>query len=148
MAVGEQPKFGFGAPLVGSNVVVELGNFLPTMGSGALAPYATGPASLPVYTVATGLAIGGCVGLALSAGTAPLRRIVGASTVVVAVLAAPALALVVGVVEDIYVPLPSRYAHSLLPWALLSAALLVDNPRRWVRYALLALGVVTWALAS
>jgi hypothetical protein len=147
LAVGEQPTFGFGAPLVGSNLVVELGNFLPTMGSGALAPYATGPATLPVYAAATALAIGGCVGLAMSGGTAPARRIIGASTVLVAVLAAPALAIVVGIVENNYVPLPSRYAHSLLPWALLSAALLIDNPRRWMRYSVLALGAVVWALA-
>ncbi|GAA1922857.1 hypothetical protein [Nocardioides hwasunensis] len=147
LAVGEQPKFGFGEPLKGSNLVVELGNFLPSMGGGALAPYATGVTSLPVYMVATALAIGGCVGLALSGGTAPVRRIVGASTVLVAVLAAPALAIVVGFVENNYVPLPSRYAHSLLPWALLSAALLIDRPRPWLRYVLLALGVVTWGLA-
>lgn len=147
LAVGEQPKFGFGEPLVGSNLVVELGNFLPSLGGGALAPYATGPESLPVYAVATALAIGGCVGLALSAGTAPARRIVGASTALVAVLAAPALAIVVGIVENNYVPLPSRYAHSLLPWALLSAALLIGTPRPWLRYALLGLGGVTWGLA-
>lgn len=147
LAVGEQPSFGFGAPLVGSNLVVELGNFLPTMGGGALAPYATGPVTIPVYTVAMALAIGGCVGLALSAGTEPVRRIVGASTVLVAVLAAPALAIVVGIVENNYVPLPSRYAASLLPWALLSAALLINNPRPWLRYLILALGVTTWALA-
>ena len=65
----------------------------------------------------------------------------------VAVVAAPALAIVVGVVENIYVPLPSRYAHSLLPWSLLSAALLVGRPRPWLRYTFLALGVVTWGLA-
>jgi hypothetical protein len=62
-------------------------------------------------------------------------------------VAAPALAIVVGFVEDNYVPLPSRYAHSLLPWALLSAGLLVGRPRPWVRYTLLGLGVVTWGLA-
>ena len=147
LAVGEQPKFGFGEPLVGSNLVVELGNFLPSLGGGALAPYATGPSSLPVYAVASGLAIGGCVGLALSSGIAPVRRLVGVATVLVAVLAAPALAIVVGIVEDNYVPLPSRYAHSLVPWALLSAALLLDRPRPWVRYGFLALGVATWSLA-
>lgn len=147
LAVGEQPKFGFGAPLVGSNLIVELGNFLPSMGGGALAPYATGPASLPAYAVATGLAIGGCVGLALSTGVAPVRRVVGVATVLVAVLAAPALAIVVGIVEDNYVPLPSRYAHSLLPWALLSAALLINNPRPWLRWAVLALGAATWGMA-
>lgn len=147
LAVGEQPKFGFGAPLEGKNLVVELGNFLPALGGGALAPYATGPATLPVYAVATALAIGGCVGLALTAGLPAMRRFVGVSTVVVAVVAAPALAIVVGFVENNYVPLPSRYAHSLLPWALLSAGLLVGRPRPWVRYTLLGLGVVTWSLA-
>ena len=147
LAVGEQPKFGFGAPLEGKNLVVELGNFLPALGGGALAPYATGPATLPVYAVATALAIGGCVGLALTAGLPAMRRFVGVSTVVVAVVAAPALAIVVGFVENNYVPLPSRYAHSLLPWALLSAGLLVGRPRPWVRYTLLGLGVVTWCLA-
>jgi hypothetical protein len=147
IAVGEQPKFGFGEPLAGRNLVVELGNFLPSLGGGALAPYATGPATLPVYAVATALAIGGCMGLAMSGGTAPLRRIVGASTVLVAVLAAPALAIVVGIVENNYVPLPSRYSHSLLPWALLSAALLIGRPRPWMRYAVLGLGAATWAVA-
>jgi hypothetical protein len=147
LAVGEQPKFGFGAPLEGSNLVVELGNFLPTLGGGALAPYATGPATLPVYAVATALAIGGCVGLALSAGLPTLRRFVGLSTALTAVLAAPALAIVVGIVENNYVPLPSRYAHSLLPWALLSAGLLLGRPRPWLRCTVLALGGVTWGLA-
>ena len=147
LSVGEQPSFGFGAPLKGANLIVEFGNFLPNLGGGATSPYATGPASLPVYAVVTALAIGGATGLALSKGVRAAHRVVGLSTVLVAVLAAPALAIVVGVVENNYVPLPSRYANSLLPWALLSAGLLVDTRRAWMRYGLLALGVVTWGLA-
>ena len=147
IALGPQPQFGFAVPLEGRHLVIELGNFLPTLGGGALAPFATGPASLPVYAVASALAIGGAVGLALSRGVIAEHRIVGLSTVVVAVVAAPALAIAVGVVEGNYVPLPSRYAHSLLPWALLCAALLVDTRRPWTRYVVLALGVATWGLA-
>jgi hypothetical protein len=147
LAVGPQPQFGFAVPLQGSHLVAELGNFLPTLGGGALAPYATGPVSLPVYTVTMALAVGGAVGLALSKGVVAGQRIVGVSTVVVAVLAAPALAIAVGLVEHNYVPLPSRYATSVLPWALLSAGLLFDARRPWTRYALLAAGVVTWSLA-
>lgn len=108
-------------------MVVELGNFLPQLGMGALGVYATGPASYPVYMITAGLAIGGCVGLALSKGIAVNERLVGAATVLVAVLAAPALALAVGAVEHNYVPLPTRYGASLLPWALLSAGILVDS---------------------
>ena len=147
LATGQQPSFGFGAPMQGQHLVIELGNFLPNLGGGALSPFATGPASLPVYAVATALAIGGAVGLALSKGVSTTHRLVGLSTVLVAVVAAPALALVVSVVENNYVPLPSRYANSLLPWALLSTALLMDLPRAWMRYGILALGVLTWGLA-
>ena len=60
---------------------------------------------------------------------------------------AAGIAIAVGVVEENYVPLPSRYGNSLLPWAILSAGLLVDTRHRWTRYALLALGVLTWGLA-
>jgi hypothetical protein len=147
LSVGEQPSFGFGAPLMWRNLVVEFGNFLPNLGGGATSPYATGPFSLPVHAIVTALAIGGATGLALSKGVAVQHRLVGLSTVLVAVLAAPALAVVVGIVENNYVPLPSRYASSLLPWALLSAGLLIDTRRAWMRYGVLALGVVSWSLA-
>ncbi len=147
MAVGPQPKFGFAVPLEAKHLVVELGNFLPQLGMGALGVYATGPASYPVYMITAGLAIGGCVGLALSKGIAVNERLVGAATVLVAVLAAPALALAVGAVEHNYVPLPTRYGASLLPWALLSAGILVDTKRTWMRYLILSLGVLAWAIA-
>ena len=90
----------------------------------------TGPASLPVYAVGTLLAIGGAAGLAMSKGVAGLQRIVGTSTVIVAILAAPALAIAIGVMEEVYIPIPNRYGTSLLPWALLSAGLLVDRRPR------------------
>lgn len=147
LSVGEQPSFGFGAPLKGENLIVELGNFLPNLGGGALSPYATGAMSLPVYAAATALAVGGAIGLALTKGVAARHRFVGLGTVLVAVVAAPGLAIVVGIVENNYVPLPSRYANSLLPWALLSAGLLVDGRSAWMRYGVLALGIVTWGLA-
>lgn len=147
IALGPQPQFGFAVPLERKHLVIELGNFLPVIGQGALSPHATGPASLPVFAIATLLAIGGAAGLAMSKGVIAQHRFVGLATVVVAIVAAPALAIAVGVVEENYVPLPSRYGHSLLPWAILSAALLVDTRHRWARYALLALGVLTWGLA-
>ncbi len=147
LAVGPQVAFGFGAPLEGTHLLIELGNFLPAIGGGALSPYVTGATSLPVYTVATALAIGGAVGLTMSKGVSAEHRIVGFSTVVVAVLAAPALAFALALLNGTYVPHPSRYAMSLVPLALLSAALLVDSRRRWAQYAMLALGVVTWCLA-
>ncbi|WP_210502634.1 hypothetical protein [Nocardioides xinjiangensis] len=147
LAVGPQPALGLVVPLESKHLVLELGNFLPLMAQGALAPYATGPASLPVYAVGTLLAIGGAAGLAMSKGVRVGHRIIGLATVVVAVLAAPALAIAIGVMEDVYIPIPNRYGASLLPWALLSAAVLVDTRQRWGRYALLALGTVTWGAA-
>ena len=147
IALGPQPQFGFAVPLERKHLVIELGNFLPVIAQGALSPHATGPASLPVFAIATVLAIGGAAGLAMSKGVAVRHRVVGLATVAVAIVAAPALAIAVGVVEENYVPLPSRYGHSLLPWAILSAALLLDTRHRWARYALLALGVLTWGLA-
>lgn len=147
LAVGEQPSFGIGAPLTGANLVTELGNFLPALGSGALAPFATGPATLPLYTIATAFAIGGCAGLALAGDAPPVRRFVGLATVVTAVVSAPALAIAIGISEDNYVALASRYGHSLLPWALLCAGLLASRPRPWVRWTILAVGVVSWCLS-
>jgi hypothetical protein len=49
--------------------------------------------------------------------------------------------------EGVYIPIPNRYGAALLPWALLSAALLVDVRHRWSRYAVLALGAVSWSVA-
>lgn len=147
LALGPQPDFGIAIPLEGKHFVAELGNFLPRLGMGALDPGATGVVSLPVYAMTTALAIGGAVGLALSRGVEVGHRVIGISTVLVAVVSAPALALAVGAVEHNYVPLPWRYAHSVLPWALLSAGLLVDWRSRWMRYTILILGVATFLLA-
>lgn len=147
LALGPQPQFGIAVPLEGKHFVAELGNFLPRLGMGALDPSMTGTISLPVYAITTALAIGGAVGLALTRGVEASHRVIGISTVLIAVVSAPALALAVGAVEHNYVPLPWRYATSLLPWALLSAALLVDSRHRSMRLATLILGVVTFALA-
>ncbi len=147
IAIGEQPSFGIGAPLRGENLVFELGNFLPNLGGGALSPFATGVKAMPVYALATALAIGGAVGLALSKGIPARQRIVGASTVLVTVLSAPFLAIVVGVMENVYVQLAPRYGTSLLPWALLSAGLLIDARRPWLRWAFLALCAASWGLS-
>lgn len=147
LAVGPQPELGLVVPLEGKHLVLELGNLLPLMAQGAASPYMTGPASLPVYAVGTMLAIGGAAGLAMSKGVPGLLRIVGISTVLVAIFAAPALAIAIGVMEDVYIPIPNRYATSLFPWALLSAALLIDTRRPASRYAVLSLGAVTWSLA-
>lgn len=147
MAVGPQPALGLVVPLEGKHLVLELGNFLPLMAQGATSPYATGPASLPVYAVCTLLAIGGAAGLAMSKGVRVGQRIIGLATVVVAILAAPALAIAIGVMEDVYIPIPNRYGTALLPWALLSAAVLLDTRHRWARQVVLVLGTVTWGLA-
>ena len=147
IAVGEQPSFGIGAPLRVENLVFELGNFLPNLGGGALSPFATGVKTVPVYALATALALGGAVGLALSKGIPARERIVGTATVLVAVLSAPFLALVVGVMEDVYVQLAPRYGTSLLPWALLSAGMLIDARRPWVRWAFLGLCAAGWGLS-
>jgi hypothetical protein len=147
LAVGPQPAMGAPVPLEFKNLVVELGNFLPVLAQGALSPYATGPFSLPVFTVGTLLAIGGAAGLAMSRGVEASHRIIGLATVVVTVAAAPGLAIAIGVLEGTYFPLPSRYGNSMLPWALLCAGLLIGTPRAWARYALLALGVATWSVA-
>lgn len=147
IAIGEQPSFGIGAPLRMENLVFELGNFLPNLGGGALSPFATGVKTVPVYALATALAIGGSVGLALSKGVAARERIVGVATVLVAVLSAPFLAAVVGVMEDVYVQLAPRYGTSLLPWALLAAGMLIDSRRAWVRWAFLGLCAAAWGLS-
>jgi len=147
LAVGPSPQMGVPVPFEFKNLVVELGNFLPFLAQGALPPSTTGPASLPVFTIATVLAIGGAAGLAMSKGVAAEHRIIGVSTVVVAIIAAPALAIALGAVSGLYIPFPSRYGNSMFPWALLCAGLLVDTQRTWARYAVLALGVVTWGLA-
>ncbi|KRE94821.1 hypothetical protein ASG76_10565 [Nocardioides sp. Soil774] len=147
LAVGPQPELGLVVPLEGKHLVLELGNFLPLMAQGAMAPYATGPASLPVYAIGTMLAVGGSVGLAMSTGVPARRRIVGLATVVTTIIAAPALAVAIGVMEGVYIPIPNRYGASLFPWAILSAAILLDTRHRWARYAVLALGAVTWSLA-
>ena len=147
LAVGPQPELGLVVPLEGRHLVLELGNLLPLMAQGATSPYMTGPASLPDYAVGTLLAIGGAAGLAMSKGVPAILRIVGFATVLVAILAAPALAIAIGVMEGVYIPIPNRYATSLFPWALLSAALLIDTRRPWSRYAVLALGAVTWSLS-
>jgi hypothetical protein len=147
LAVGPQPELGLVVPLEGKHLVLELGNLLPLMAQGAMSPYATGPASLPVYAVGTMLAIGGAAGLAMSKGVRVRQRIIGLATVITTVVAAPALAIAIGVMEDVYIPIPNRYGASLFPWAILCAAVLVDARRRWSQYAVLALGVVTWGLA-
>jgi hypothetical protein len=89
LAVGPQPALGLVVPLEDKHLVLELGNFLPLLAQGATSPYATGPASLPVYAIGTMLAIGGAVGLAMSKGVAVRHRIIGLATVVTAVVAAP-----------------------------------------------------------
>ena len=129
------------------NLIFELGNFLPNIGGGALSPFATGVKSVTVYALATALAIGGAVGLALSKGIPARERAIGMSTVLVAVLSAPFLALVVGVMEQVYVQLAPRYGTSLLPWALLSAGLLIEARRAWVRWAFLGLCTASWGLS-
>lgn len=147
LAVGPQPELGLVVPLEGRHLVLELGNFLPLMAQGAMAAYATGPASLPVYAVGTMLAVGGAAGLAMAAGVPARRRIIGLATVITTIIAAPALAVAIGVMEGVYIPIPNRYGASLLPWAILSAGILLDTRHRWARYAVLGLGAVTWGLA-
>ena len=147
LAVGPQPALGVVGPLQGKDLLLELGNFLPQIAQGAMHPTATGPASLPVFAVGTLLAIGGAAGLAMSKGVEAQYRIVGVSTVLVGLLAAPALAISVSVLDGAYFPLPPRYGTALFPWALFSAALLIGAPRSWSRYVYLALGAITWALA-
>lgn len=147
LAVGPSPQMGAPAPLEFKNLVIELGNFLPFIAQGALPPHATGAASLPVFTIGTVLAIGGAAGLAMSKGVAERHRIIGVSTVVVTIVAASALAVAISAVAGLYIPLPSRYGNSMFPWALLCAGLLVDTRRTWARYAVFALGVLTWGLA-
>jgi hypothetical protein len=77
----------------------------------------------------------------------PRARAIGWSPVPWAVLAAPVLALVVGVMEQVYVQLAPRYGTSLLPWALLSAGLLIEARRAWVRWAFLGLCTASWGLS-
>lgn len=147
LAVGPAPTLGEAVPLVWQNVVSELGNFLPFIAQGALPPSVSGPASVPVFLIGTVLAVGGAVGLAMSKGVESRDRIVGASTVVVTIAAAPALAVVIGVTAGLYIPLPTRYGHTMFPWAILCAGLLMDTRRPWARYAVLGLGLVTWSIA-
>jgi hypothetical protein len=147
LAVGPSPTLGEAVPLAWQNVVSELGNFLPFIAQGALPPSVTGPASVPVFLIGTVLAVGGAAGLAMSKGVEARHRMVGASTVLVTILAAPALAVVIGVTAGLYIPLPTRYGHTMFPWALLCAGLLMDTRRPWARYAVLGLGVMTWCIA-
>ena len=147
LAVAESPTLGAPVPLQWQNLVTELGNFLPSLAQGSMAPFSTGVWSLPLYTIGTALAIGGAAGLVMSKGVPADHRIIGASTVVVTVVAAPALAIALGVVSGLYTPFPTRYGNSLLPWAILCAGLLMDTRRPWARYTVLGLGVVTWSIA-
>ncbi len=147
LAVGPSPTLGVPVPLVFENLVVETGNFFPAIAQGAMAPWSTGAESLPVYLVGTALAIGGAAGLAMSKGVIAQHRVIGFSTVLVTVLAAPALAIALGAVSGLYTPFPSRYGNSMFPWALICAGLLMDTERRWARYLVLALGAATWALS-
>jgi hypothetical protein len=147
LAVGPSPTLGVPIPLVFDNLVVETANFFPAIARGAMDPLATGPESLLLFLVGTALAIGGAAGLAMSKGVTAQHRVIGFSTVLVTVLAAPALAIVLGAVSGLYTPFPSRYGNSMFPWALICAGLLMDTERRWARYLLLALGAVTWALS-
>lgn len=148
LAVGPAPAVSAPVPLQFENLLVETGNFFPAIAQGAMAPWATGPISLPVFALGTVLAIGGAAGLAMSKGVAAQHRMMGVSTVVVTILAAPALAIALAAVSGgLYIPFPSRYGNSMFPWALLCAALLLDTRHRWARYTVLGLGLVTWGIA-
>ena len=54
--------------------------------------------------------------MVLASGLVTLLALAGAASGLLNV--GLAWSIVVGFVENNYVPLPSRYAHSLLPWAL------------------------------
>ena len=147
LAVGPPPDDGVGGPFEWSALVVEASSFLQRTAMGALPPSVTGTSSEPLFLIGLAVTLGGVVGLALARAVPARDRLLAISAAVVAVVAAPALALSIVVSEDQYFPLPARYGMSLLPWMIGCCALLVDGRSRGVRLGAVALSLVAYGLA-
>lgn len=145
IAVGDAGALVASASFTPSALADELFRFIPALAEGALDPASTGGGAIIPVGVLTLLVSGGLIGLWGSSRGLSTESNLAASTILVATVSAPVLAVVSAVLTGQYIALVPRYGLSLLPFALACAGLLFAE-RRALRIPFLVVAVFCYCL--
>lgn len=147
IAVGEPGEQGVALTLTATRLFGELFTFFPGVANGASNLSAVGGLGAGVGGLVTILVVVGMIGLLIDRGNGGTIQTLAFATLVVAMLGAPALALVTVLFAGYYVKTPSRYATALLPLMIGSGMVLFSRSQLWVQRAVLVLGVLTFGMS-
>ncbi|MGC5169250.1 hypothetical protein ACLQ2Q_01220 [Microbacterium sp. DT81.1] len=134
---------GAPSPLTATALLREMFKFFPGVSVGALDPEDVGVAAIVASTVMTWVIVAGVLGLLAVARRGSTDEALALSSFVVALLAAPFLALASTVLSGYYVDLVARYGMSLLPFFLACAGVLFTRSI-WTRSLAPAVGVLSY----
>jgi len=129
IAVGDAGALVASASFTPAALAQELFRFLPGLAVGALDPASTGGGAIIPVGVLTLLVSGGVIGLWGSSSGFTRESNLAVSTLLVATVSAPVLAVVSAILTGQYIALVPRYGLSLLPIALACAGLLFAERR-------------------
>ena len=144
LAVGEFPDQGVSAPFGKMAFLREMLSFFPGVSIGALDPKSFGIWAVLAYSLLAWVIVAGVLGLLASSRRGSVSEALGIASFVVALVAAPALAIANIAVSGYYFVLPARYGMSLIPFFLACAALLFGR-KAWIGYLIPVLGVISYA---
>lgn len=143
LAVGEFPDQGVSAPFGKMAFLREMLNFFPGVSIGALNPEPFGVWAVLSYSLLAWVIVAGVLGLLASSRRGSIGEALAIASFVVALAAAPLLAIANIAVSGYYFVLPARYGMSLIPFFLGCAALLFAR-KRWIRYVIPIIGAVSY----
>lgn len=143
IAVGALPDQGVSAPFGKTAFLNEVIKFLPGVSSGALSPSILGLGAIMAFTVTSWIVVAGVLGLLASSKRGSTDEALAISTLVVALVAGPLLAVVNIKVGGYYFDLPARYGMSLLPFFIACAALLFAR-KTWIAWMLPLFGLISF----
>jgi hypothetical protein len=143
IAVGELPDQGVSRPFGKTDLMREAFKFFPGVSAGALSPEALGLTAVIASSLMTAVVLVGVLGLLAVSDRRSLGEGLAASSLLVALLSGPALAIANIAVSGFYFDLPARYGVSLLPSFLACAAVLFSR-KAWVSYLIPVIAVVSY----
>lgn len=143
IAVGALPDQGVSTPFGKTAFLNEAIKFFPGVSSGALSPALLGLGAVVAATVTMWIVVAGVLGLLASSKRGSMDEALAVSTLVVALVAGPLLAIVNIKVGGYYFDLPARYGMSLLPFFIACAALLLAR-KTWIAWMLPLFGLIAY----
>jgi len=143
LAVGGLPDQGVSRPFGKTDFVREAFKFIPGVSSGAFNPEALGITAVAASSLMAAVILVGVVGLLVASKRRSPGEALALSSLIVGLIAGPALAIANIAVSGFYFDLPARYGMSLLPFFLGCAAVLFST-KAWVGYLIPAVGLISY----